>query len=175
MARGRSQMIVAPEFRRVVRGLPEAMRKRVYSGAAAAGAQVIRKEALANLGDLADRKAVITQKQRKSRVGAIVSYAIAVPKERWWLVFREFGRGPVTPKKAEVLAMEIDGETVFAKSAAALPAKPFLRPAFDSHSRLALDKVAERLIKGLARETKKLVGSFAKSGLGRRRRRRRRR
>ena len=169
MARGRGQMVVTPEFRRVVNRLPQQMRRRVYSGAVAAGAQVIRKQAISNL-EGGDRKDIITKRQRKSRIGAVVSYAVGVSSEKWWLVFKEFGRGPVTPKKASVLAMDIDGVTVFAKQADPLPPKPFLRPAFDTHGDKAMEKVGERLLKGLDRETKKLVGSFRKTGLGRRRR-----
>lgn len=41
----------------------------------------------------------------------------------------EFGRGPITPKQAEALRFEIDGEVVFAQRVEGHPPYPFFRPA----------------------------------------------
>ena len=61
--------------------------------------------------------------------------------------------------------MDIDGEIVFTTHVAAVPARPFFRPAWDTEGVPAYKKVGRALQRGLDRETKKLVGSFSKSGL----------
>ena len=175
MARARSQMAVAPEFQRVVRQLPKAMEKRVYAAAVAAGARVIKKEAVDRLRgaiDDAQRKDIVVRKRRRPRQGAIVSYEVGLSSERWWLVFKEFGRQELVAKGAAIPMTMEDGSVVFTKRARAVPPRPFFRPAWDKAGDAAMRKTGELLLKGLERETKKLAGSFSKSGLGRRRRRR---
>lgn len=176
--RGRSGVVVSGEFRRVLRRLPRRMQRKVLSGAAAGGAQVIRKEAIGNLEN-GDRRDVVTRKVRRPRTGAAASYVIGLSRERWFLQFKEFGVGPRVirapgrekrAKKARVLA---DPETgaVFGPVVRhpGQAARPFLRPAFDTAGEKAIRKVGERVAKGIEREAKKLIGPLRKSGLLRRR------
>ncbi|HEX9768437.1 MAG TPA: hypothetical protein VGA50_04600 [Kiloniellales bacterium] len=169
MAAKRAQMVVAPEFVRVARQLPARMEKRVYSGALNAGAQVIRREAIAKLegGGRAD---VIVKRQRRSLTGAIASVAIGVSSARWWLVFTEFGRQALDAPAGSAIPMHLeDGSIVFTKHAKAVPPRPFFRPAWDAKNEEAVRTMGAALLRGLTREAQKLAGSFAKSGLGRRR------
>lgn len=170
---GRRAVVVAPEFVRVARQLPAKMEKRVYDGAVAAGARVIRKEALTNLKSVlsgAKNADIIVRKQRKSRVGAKASVSVGLNRERWWLTFIEHGRQELVAKgKAIPMHME-DGTVVFTKHAKAVPARPFFRPAWDAKRDEAVKVMSAALLRGLERETKKLVGPFSKTGLGRRRR-----
>ncbi len=54
------------------------------------------------------------------------------------------------------------------------PARPFVRPAFDGNAVGAIGTIGKKLGEQIEKETLKLAGSFAKSGLSSRKRRRRR-
>ena len=62
-----------------------------------------------------------------------------------YAAIHEFG-GVITPKKAKALSFEIGGELIFAKSVH-IPARPYLRPAFDTNLEKAKSEIAVVLTK----------------------------
>lgn len=175
--RVRTRIEGAAEMERVLRKLPRAVRGKVLTSAARAGAQVVRKRALANLGG--DKGDIIVRKVRSAKASVLIR--VGPPRKKFELVFREFGTAvhAIVAKRGSgsaVLADAPDG-AVFGPSIdhPGQAPRPFLRPAYDETKRQALDAMGKSLGRGIERAAKKLAGPFAKSGLGAKRRRRRRR
>jgi len=79
------------------------------------------------------RRSLHTETDEKSdrRVSVLVGTDLE------YAAMQEFG-GVVTPKTAKMLAVEVEGKMVFAKSVT-IPAHPYLRPAFDEQRGAAVD------------------------------------
>ena len=130
-----------------MRGLSAKVASRVASSATSAAAQVIKKKAIANIkrspsidtGSLRD--AVIVKKIPKGQ-SRLTSEHIATVR----------GKGkPYNKKGKKIIAPHahlVEFGTVH------MPAEPFLRPAFDTEKRRALDAMVSRLEKGIVRATK---------------------
>ena len=73
------------------------------------------------------------------------SVEVMVGTDVIYAAIHEFG-GVITPKKAKALAFEIGGELIFAKSVH-IPARPYLRPAFDTNLEKAKSEIAAVLTK----------------------------
>ena len=137
----------ARELDAMLKRLPKHLGERVLVNAVRAGAQVVRAEAKARAPVKTGRlRANIIARRAKGR-GAAVTVSVGPSRKAWYGRLVEFGT--VTTG-----------------------ARPFLRPAFESTKRAALDRIGERLGRNIERAAVKLAGPLAKSGLVRRRRRR---
>ena len=191
----RTQLTGARELEAVLKQLPKEIGEKVLVAATRAGANVVRKDALARLeaGGVSKRggprndPALVIVRDRKS--AASVTLKLAIHKRRFYLMFREFGTAPHSIRagkarrgagvlertfggRATVLANPETGE-VFGPEVQhpGQPARPFLRPAFDGKAGAAVDAIGVVLGKKIEQAALKLAGSFAKSGLSKRRRR----
>lgn len=148
------------DIRKVLTKLPQELGKKVTSGALRKGGNVIRDRAIANVpysgidratkfaGEksyyhkhLREQISVRTIKTDHISVRMIVTVGKA-----FWGSFLEFG----TSRQ---------------------PARPWMRPAFETSKESALTTIIENLGKGLEKTAEKLAGSLGKSGLVKRRRR----
>ena len=133
MAVRRTRIQGARELDRTLKALPRQLGAKVLGGAVMSGAQEIRKAALANLGE-AERGDVIARRTRQGKASVTVS--VGPPKDKFYLMFREFGTAPHTirPRRRgrKVLADKESG-AVFGPEVRhpGQPARPFLRPAFE--------------------------------------------
>ena len=93
----------------------------------------IRKQGLIDVGNL--RASIRAQRDRPGVVivGTNVIYA----------AIHEFG-GVITAKNKPMLVFKINGQWI-RKRSVTIPARPYLRPAFDSHKNKAVDKVGDVL------------------------------
>lgn len=150
MARIRTRLEGAKELDRVLGKLPKQLRGRVLTRAVRGGANIVRKEmrgrAPVETGRLRDN---IVTRARRDR-GASVTVSVGPARRTFYAGFIEFG-------------------TRF------LPARPFLRPAFETVKFAALEEIGKRLGTEIEKAAVKLAGSFATSGLKAKRRRPRRR
>jgi HK97 gp10 family phage protein len=145
------------ELRRALNKLPERVELNILSAMARAGAQVVRKDALARLGT-ADKKSVVLRK-RKTRRG-LAKYSIGPSGEKFYLMFLELGARPhsIKPKKANVLADKESG--FFAGGEVQHPgvtARPWLRPAIDENLHRIVEAMRKRGTARLAKETERLA------------------
>lgn len=138
----------ARELDKLLGQLPKKMGFTALRGAVRAGAKIIMEDAKARVsvdtGDLRD--SIRIQKVRAR--GTSVTFVVGAEKKEFYGQFIEFG----TSKQS---------------------ARPWLRPAFDTRVKEALDKIGDELGKRVERTAKKLAGGFRKSGLGAKKRRRR--
>ena len=179
----RTRLTGTREMERVLKGLPQKVRGKVLASAARAGAQVVRKEAELRLGgekgDIIVRK-VGTRDKRKPTFKGGVTIRVGPPKDKFFLLFREFGSAAHAivsrRRRGSTVLAEAPGGEVFGPTVQhpGQPPRPFLRPAFDQTKGKALAAIGKSMGRGIEREATKLAGSFAKSGLKARRRRRRR-
>ena len=116
---------------RAVRKLPKNVQKRVLKGALRAGGRVIAKDAKQRVpkksGEL--KKSISVQAGKNQQDGATVF--VATRPKAFYSHMIEFG----TSK---------------------MPARPFLRPAFDATQQEVIKKIGEALAKGILKETAKL-------------------
>ena len=155
---------------RVLREMPKKVARKALNNAVLAGAGVIRKAALANLGGVGGRRAIVTANVRASEHS--ITRRVGIHKDRWYLSFREFGTKPhiirnKSRSDAKLLANPETGQ-IFG-SVVEHPGqrqRPFLRPAFDGNAIKAIDVIGKRLGDNIEKEATKLAGRFSKSGLG---------
>ncbi len=116
---------------KAVRKLPQNIQKRVLKGALRAGGRVIAKEAKQRApkktGTL--RKSISVQ-VGKTRQGGAIAFVTTKP-EAFYSHMIEFGTSKI-------------------------PAKPFLRPAFDATQQETIKAIGDALAKGIIKETEKL-------------------
>jgi HK97 gp10 family phage protein len=166
MAVQRSRITGAREMDRLLKRLPREIGQRDLAAAVRAGAQIWRKAAIANL-EGGGKDDVIVRKARKRQSRFSVTMLIGPPKEKFFLMFKEFGtaRHGITPKNKAVLADEAAGEFFGAEvDHPGQQARPFLRPAVDVNVAPARDKIGQVLFRRLSRSATKLA-----SGIRRRR------
>lgn len=144
----------------ILKQLPERIARRELNGALRAGAATVRKEIIARAPDspkvhkFGDLRANIFVRRIRasSSVGAM---AVAITTGRaWYAKLIEFGRAAVKVKKARILT---DGTNVFGTEVAAVPARPFFRPAFDAAAPRAIEVIAKRLKAGVLRQAKRVA------------------
>ena len=145
--RGNFRVEGAREMEKVLKLLPDRVAEKALAGAVLASANVIKREMKArapvDTGGL--KKSIIAKRDKTTR--SSVTYLVGPSTKGFFGMFTEFG-------------------TRF------IPARPWMRPAFDTSIRPAIDKMGERLGKNIQREARKLAGEFRKSGLGVKRSRR---
>lgn len=110
-----------------------------------AGAKVIQDAARANVraklnrnskGKLAADITIEFENDHEATVG---------PRTVVYRFIHEFG-GIITPKRARLLRFEIDGKVIFAKRVT-IPARPYMRPAYDSKRRAAQEAMRKQVDK----------------------------
>ena len=190
-----SRIVGAREMARVLKQLPDEIRKRALATAARAGARVIQAEATARFrvsGAGTDRLLQITA-QRGSNANA-VTFAVTPTKKKWFLRFLEFGTRPhvIKPgrKARRALAQKFgsrlgrqiakrtnsDAQGVLANIATGqifgrivhhpgIAARHPLESAVNDKAQEAIDAMGKTLGPAIERAAKKLAGSFAKSGM----------
>lgn len=141
------------ELTKALKKLPERIESNVLAAGVRAGAQVVRKAAIANLGG--DKKDIVVKKSRSPRGTA--KYKVGLSKDKWYLMFREFGTKPhlIKTKKKKVLAGggEVFGPVIHHPGQAA---KPFLRPALDENVPKIIKAMGAKMGKAIEKEAKKL-------------------
>lgn len=151
------------ELMEVTRTLPDVMQERVEKSMLRAGATIVRKESQRLVGvDEGDLHDAIT--------------ARLMPRRYRNTVLARVGVKGAENKLAHIHEDGTDfrvQETTGRETGISRP-NPFLRPALANKAREVLEKMRAAWLKGLERETKKLVGPLSKSGLYRKRSGRRR-
>lgn len=131
--------------------LPDRIAGNVLAAGVRAGAQVIRKAAIENLGGA--KKDIVISKSRSPKGTA--KYKVGPSKDKWYLKFKEFGTKPHTINSKGIMT---DGMTVFGRTInhPGQAAKPFLRPAIDEKSHAALQAMGKQMGKRIEKEAAKL-------------------
>lgn len=139
--------------------LPRAVAQRETTGALFAGAQVVRKEVIARApvsnapdpkyGHLKDN---IVVRRIKLLYDGAAAVGVGTGKA-FWARWVEFGRAAVKIRRRKILS---DGKEIYGTELAAVPARPFMRPAMDAGAPRALEVVAKRLKAGIERQAKRL-------------------
>ncbi len=131
--------------------LPERIEKNIMSAAVRAGANEIKKAAVANLGG---KKSDIVVKKSRAPKGT-TKYKIGINAKKFYLYFKEFGTKPHVIKSKKGLLT--DGSVVYGKviDHPGQSAKPFLRPAFDENAHRAIDAMKKKIAQRLEKEAAK--------------------
>lgn len=140
--------------------LPVEIGRKVLTSAVRSGAYVIRREAIARApvgkDDPHPRYGRLSQNIRTAAVAErSASATVLVHTGRaFWARFVEFGTGVRRVRRKRVMS---DGTTFYGLEVAPMPARPFMRPAFDAKSRTAVDAIAKALARGIDRAVAKLA------------------
>lgn len=145
--RKRTQLHGARELERVLKLLPKQIRGAVLQRSVMAGATPIRKAAKANAPRASGALANSIVARKDKTAGASAAVKIGPTRKRFYGLFAEFGTSTQ-------------------------PAKPWLRPAFETTKGEALNRIGKALGRNIEKAAIRLAGSFAKSGLARKGRRR---
>lgn len=152
------------ELDNLLKTLPGNVAARVSTTALKAGGRIIAKEAKAKLrnnrkvgstGNLAQSIKVYRDENRRSTNYRAVKIG-PFGKGSAHKLLVEFGTTKIRKaKNGEYLKFKIGNKTIFTKQVAPMPAKPYLRPAFDQKKVEALSKIAEITAFGVTREVLK--------------------
>jgi HK97 gp10 family phage protein len=143
---------------RILKEMPENIARRELAGALRAGASTFAKEAktrapdsskLHKNGDL--RSNIRVRRVRASNSVGAMAFAVTTGRA-WYASLVEFGRAAVKIKRKRALS---DGSKFYGTEVAAAPARPFMRPAFDSAGPRAIEAIAKRLRAGVLRQAKR--------------------
>jgi|LGOV01.1.fsa_nt_gb HK97 gp10 family phage protein len=131
--------------------LPERIERNIMSAAVRAGANEIKKAAVANLGG---KKSDIVVKKSRAPKGT-TKYKVGINAKKFYLYFKEFGTKPHVIKNKKGLLT--NGSVVFGRiiDHPGQPAKPFLRPAFDENTLGAITAMAKKIKQRLEKEAAK--------------------
>lgn len=117
-----------------------------------AGAKVIQDAARANVRAKLNRNS-------RGRLEADItteftsdSEATVGPRTVVYRFIHEFG-GIITPKRARLLRFEVDGRVVFARRVT-IPARPYMRPAYDAKKRAAQEAMRKQVEAEIANAVK---------------------
>lgn len=151
----------AKEFDAMLKQLPGRVAGRVAANALRAGARIIRDETKIQVpvltGELQRSIKVITG--RAERRDARIVHVGVFGKESGLAHIIEFGTGPRIAKDPDgFMTFVVNGQFVRKRAVAALPARPFLRPAADSKVGEALNRIGDVLGDGIEKEALKLGG-----------------
>ena len=160
------------ERQRAMLELPEQIQGRVTQQALAAAAQPIVESARLRAPERTGRlaKAIYSRRSRKSTPNMqIRDITVRSGKKQaqrdadaYYWKFIEFGRAAIEAKPGRLLKFTAaDGSTVYTRSAKAIPARPFLRPAFEVQKTTALKILQQRLRKGIDRAVLKVRSRFS--------------
>jgi len=139
------------ELGKALKDLGNAVGLKVSRGATAAGARVVRKQAVANIeaapsietGSLRD--AVIVKRAGRGESSLTSEHLVTVR-----------GRGKPYNKKGQRIARAPHAHLV-EFGTVNMPAEPFLRPAYEQKKGDAVTAIAEQLAKGIDRAAKKVA------------------
>ena len=118
-----------------------ALEKAVMSGAFVAEAEIkknIQGRGLVDTGNLLNSVQAVLESANNNTAWASVG-----PRGVVYAAIHEFG-GTIRPTRGRFLVFEIDGELIFA-GAVNIPARPYIRPAFDLHGNQMLETMAMTL------------------------------
>ena len=157
----RSTISGASELNAVLRKLPKEIGQKVLLSSLRAGANVIKKEAIIR----APASGLGAEKRRK-RSSSGEDYG----------TLKSNIKATVTAKSADSVTIKVHRGAAFwgqflEFGTVNMPARPWLRPAFDATKGKAVDVIGKRLGKNVEKAAEKLAGSFATSGLKKKRRR----
>lgn len=138
------------ELERALQALQDVVRSDVLERSLTAAAQPIQSAARQNAPVLTGtlRRSIHTETTEKSaqrvwvQVGTDLEYA----------AIHEFG-GEIRPRRARALVFEINGEVVVTQLVR-IPARPYLRPAFDQHR----DEAVQTFRRSVADQIRAVVG-----------------
>lgn len=135
----RQKVIGLKEFEGNLRKVGDAMRGRLLERALLAGALNIENGAKENIqdNDLIDTGTLLRSIHSEVVESGRERVTVAVGTNLEYAAVHEFG-ATITPKRAQFLHFTVNGEEVFTKSVT-IPARPYLRPAFDSQQRAAIE------------------------------------
>ena len=130
--------------------LPERIEHNIMSAAVRAGANEVKKAAVANLGG---KKTDIVVKKSRAPKGT-TKYKVGINAKKFYLYFKEFGTKPHVIKSKKLMS---NGETVFGRVVdhPGQSAKPFMRPAFDENIPQAIAAMAKKIKQRLEKEAAK--------------------
>lgn len=133
----RIEVVNLDEWKEKLKRLDVAVSERAVVRALTAGAEIIQNDA--------KRRAPYKTGtlKRSIHIEQGDGMEVLIGTDAPYAAIQEFG-GTITPKKAKMLAFEIKGELVFAHSVT-IPARPYLRPAFDENKDAAIKEVGEAL------------------------------
>ena len=139
--------------------LPLKIQKKVLRQAVRAGATVIRKEARKNIKGLPEktgtlRKSISIAKSRES-IPHNPIFTIGPSNKGWYGHLIEYGFTATGPKKKGLTYR--DSRARAHKFGKHVPAKPWLRPAFDTTVKKVIQQMGKRLGIGIEREAAKLA------------------
>lgn len=141
----------------LMKTVPEHMRGRVLQQALGAGARLVvtdaRRRAPMKTGTLkraiyATRNKRGSNQVREERVVTVRQGKRAGKKDAFYWRWVEFGRGTVEAGRG-TRVLGKPGKGFFGRQVRAVPARPFLRPAFESQKVAAVDSIRARLAKEL--------------------------
>lgn len=135
------------ELNKALTKLPERIERNIMSAAVRAGANEIKKAAVANLGG---KKTDIVVKKSRAPKGT-TKYKVGNNAKKFYLYFREFGTYTgFIGKYVKPPKWREKGRTPRGQSA-----RPFLRPAFDENIPQAIDAMKKKIAQCLEKEAAK--------------------
>jgi HK97 gp10 family phage protein len=144
----------------LVRKIPAEMQGKVLQSALTAGARPIVNEAKTRVPRRTGRlaKAIYSRRNREGSNGVREERVITVrqggrrDRDGYYWRWIEFGRGVVQIARG---VLGTPGKGFFGREVKAVPARPFLRPAFENRKTDALEAIRVRLAKGIAKAAEK--------------------
>lgn len=140
------------EVNNLLKDLPEKVEKRILRSMVRAGAQVVRKAAVANLDGGTNNDIILKPSRSKSRAKKAIIISVGPTKEKFYLKFLELGTKPHVIRRDQKKILST-GEEIFGVEVQhpGQAAEPFLRPALDEN----VDKVIEAMAKQGAKRIEK--------------------
>lgn len=160
------------ELQRAMLELPKQLQGKVTQQALAAAAQPIVESARLRAPEKTGRlaKAIYSRRSRRSTPNLQVRDITVRSGKRqaqrdgdaYYWKFIEFGRAAIEAKPGRLLKFTApDGRTVYTRSAKAIPARPFLRPAFEVQKSTALKIFQQRMRRGIDKAVLKVRSRFS--------------
>ena len=161
---GNGQITVAggKELAAALKELPNRIAKHALQNAVIAGANEIRDEAR-RLYPGKTGKAGIVARRSKAKHSDEKSARVRASGSRWYLRLIEFGRSAFKVNVRNKKALASGGE-VFGRSAEipAMPARPFLRPAFETKKVAAVKRMGEVLAANIRHAARELAAGASR-------------
>ncbi len=154
------------EISKLLDNFPDRIQRDVVNSVAAAGANVVKKEAKKNIkanGSIETGRLYNSIRTKKKK-GLHGVYQIYSDRTAGHSHLVEFGTGP--RKLSKPKKVKIGNNWVEITHTGTMPAKPFFRPALDENHRLVVRKMFERAAKRMAKEAEKMsqrYGTLSKS------------
>lgn len=132
------------------------VQKNVLRGMVRAGAGVVKKKALANLGGKAGRKDVVVRASRSKSKGGKAVASVGVSSDKFYLNYLETGTAPHVIKTSRKKVLS-SGEEVFGVKVhhPGQPKAPFLEPALSMSQEQIIEKMKQYGAKRIEKEAAK--------------------